>query len=72
MSFTPRFTITNAIAAGLTRIERARGFLDATRFSETWLTDMQSRAFLQSVSFMTAIAPLFTKQFKAFEQMIWI
>ena len=27
MTFTPRFTITNAIAAALTDIERARGFL---------------------------------------------
>jgi hypothetical protein len=27
--FVPRFTITNAITAGLTKIERARGFLEA-------------------------------------------
>jgi len=26
--FAPRFTITNAITAGLTAIERARGFLE--------------------------------------------
>ena len=33
MRFTPRFSITNAIAAALTEIERARGFLDAAK---TW------------------------------------
>ncbi len=29
MSFAPRFTITNQVTAALTRIERARGFLEA-------------------------------------------
>ncbi len=32
--FAPRFTITNAITAGLTAIERARGFLLERRFPE--------------------------------------
>jgi hypothetical protein len=35
--FAPRFTITNEIAAGLTAIERARGFLEAGTLSEEWL-----------------------------------
>jgi hypothetical protein len=36
MIFTPKFTITNHITAGLTRIERARGFLAAAKLSENW------------------------------------
>jgi hypothetical protein len=32
-AFAPRFTITNAITAGLTAIERARGFLEAANLS---------------------------------------
>jgi hypothetical protein len=31
---TPRFQITRRVTAGLTRIERARGFLDAAKLSE--------------------------------------
>lgn len=37
---TPRFTITNAVAADLTRIERARGFLEATTLSERRVRQM--------------------------------
>jgi hypothetical protein len=36
-SFKPIFTITNWITAGLTRIERARGFLEAAALSEAWV-----------------------------------
>ena len=32
--FTPHFTITNRITSALTRIERARGFLEAAALSE--------------------------------------
>jgi hypothetical protein len=32
--FKPIFTITNLITAGLARIERARGFLEAATLSE--------------------------------------
>ena len=39
-SFKPIFTITNRITAGLTRIERARGFLEATTLSEAWAREM--------------------------------
>ncbi|MBT3341305.1 MAG: Fic family protein [Planctomycetes bacterium] len=53
--FKPRFTITNSIASELTRIERARGFLEATRFSEAWLAEMQSRAFLLEAHHTTHI-----------------
>jgi hypothetical protein len=40
MSFAPQFEITNSITAELTRIERARGFLDAAKLSEDWITGM--------------------------------
>jgi len=40
MSFQPRFTITDAVAAALTRIERARGFLEAATLSEQWVRQM--------------------------------
>ena len=46
MSFTPRFTITNSMTAGLTRIERARGFLDAAHLSDDWIRSMGQRALL--------------------------
>ena len=36
-AFTPRFAITNAITAGLTAIERARGFLEAATLSDEWV-----------------------------------
>ena len=55
MSFAPRFSITNAIAAGLTRIERARGFLDAAKLSEGWLDSMRSQAFLLEAHHTTHI-----------------
>lgn len=42
--FAPRFTITNAITAGLTAIERARGFLEAAALSEEWVRRMSQRA----------------------------
>ena len=38
--FNPRFTITNRITAGLTRVERARGLLEAATLSENWIREM--------------------------------
>jgi Fic family protein len=52
---TPRFTITNSITAGLTQIERARGFLEAAKLSEDWLEKMRSRAFLLEAHHTTHI-----------------
>ena len=40
--FSPVFTLTNRIAAALTRIERARGFLDAATLSEDWDRDREA------------------------------
>jgi Fic family protein len=44
--FAPRFTITNRITAGLTAIERARGFLEAATLSDEWVRRMSQRALL--------------------------
>lgn len=49
------FTITNAITAALTRIERARGFLEAARLSEEWLSGMQARALVLEAHHTTHI-----------------
>ncbi|MFL7838706.1 MAG: Fic family protein [Candidatus Promineifilaceae bacterium] len=55
MGFEPHFAITNSIAAALTQIERARGFLDAARLSEVWLAAMRSRALLLEAHHTTHI-----------------
>ena len=53
--FTPRFTITNAITAGLTAIERARGFLEAATLSDEWVRRMSQRALLLEAHHTTHI-----------------
>lgn len=53
--FQPSFRITNRMTAGLTRIERARGFLEAAQLSEDWLATMRSRAFLLEAHHTTHI-----------------
>ena len=55
MSFAPRFTISNPIAAALTRIERARGFLEAARLSEDWIRRMGARALVLEAHHTTHI-----------------
>ena len=55
MTFAPQFSISNATAAALTRIERARGFLDAAKLSEEWLASMRSRAFVLEAHHTTHI-----------------
>src|SRR5260370_40344096 len=55
MSFAPQFEITNSITAELTRIERARGFLDAAKLSEDWIADMQKRALVLEAHYTTHI-----------------
>lgn len=54
-AFAPRFTITNAIAAGLTAIERARGFLEAATLSNEWVARMSMRALLLEAHYTTHI-----------------
>lgn len=53
--FQPTFSISNRMTAGLTRIERARGFLDAAKLSDDWLATMRSRAFLLEAHHTTHI-----------------
>ena len=54
-SFQPRFTITNRITEGLTRIERARGFLEAATLSEDWIREMGKRALVLEAHHTTHI-----------------
>ena len=51
----PRFAISNAIAAGLTAIERARGFLEAATLSDDWVRRMSQRALLLEAHHTTHI-----------------
>lgn len=51
----PKFTITNAITAALTRIERARGFLEAATLSEDWVAAMGERALVLEAHHTTHI-----------------
>ena len=44
--FKPVYKMTSSITAGLTRIERARGFLEAAALSENWITEMGRRALI--------------------------
>lgn len=53
--FNPVFTITNRITAGLTSIERARGFLDAATLSEAWVNEMGRRALVLEAHHTTHI-----------------
>jgi len=53
--FQPRFTITNSIAADLTQIERARGFLEAATLSESWIREMSRRALILEAHHTTHI-----------------
>jgi len=55
MSFKPNFTITNRISKALTKIERARGFLEAAKLSEDWIQNMQNRALVLEAHHTTHI-----------------
>src|SRR5260370_1233083 len=55
MALRPKFRITNSITANLTRIERARGFLDAAKLSEEWIAGMQQRALVLEAHHTTHI-----------------
>ena len=55
MGFKPTFTITNRITAGLTRIERAWGFLEAATLSEAWVREMGRRALILEAHHTTHI-----------------
>jgi Fic family protein len=53
--FKPFFTITNKITTELTRIERARGFLEAASLSEAWVKEMGRRALILEAHHTTHI-----------------
>jgi Fic family protein len=53
--FSPKITITNGITTALTRIERARGFLEAASLSEAWVRDMGHRALILEAHHTTHI-----------------
>jgi Fic family protein len=55
VGFKPSFTITNRITAALTRIERARGFLEAATLSEAWVREMGRRALILEAHHTTHI-----------------
>ncbi len=55
MSFEPSFTVTHAITADLTRIERARGFLEAATLSDDWIQEMGARALVLEAHHTTHI-----------------
>ena len=79
--FKPNFTISNRITAGLTLIERARGFLEAAMLSEAWVREMGHRALIleahhtrmtsngcsPSANIMTGTAPPFIGLSRTFE-----
>lgn len=54
-TFKPKFSITNQITSGLTRIERARGFLEAAILSEDWVREMGRRALVLEAHHTTHI-----------------
>lgn len=51
----PKFAITNATTAAPTRIERARGFLEAATLSEDWVQSMGRRALALEARHITHI-----------------
>lgn len=55
MSFEPVFTTTKIITNALTKIERARGFLDAAKLSDDWVRTMQHEALVQEAHSTTHI-----------------
>jgi len=54
-SFSPIIELTNRITAGLTLIERARGFLEAATLSEAWVREMGRRALILEAHHTTHI-----------------
>ncbi|VEN72540.1 Cell division protein Fic [Candidatus Desulfarcum epimagneticum] len=54
-AFNPKFTITNRMTAAITRIERARGFLEAARLSDDWVRDMGNKALIKEAHHTTHI-----------------
>jgi Fic family protein len=55
MSFNPNFTITNRMTQAITRIERARGFLEAAQLSADWVREVGEQALIREAHHTTHI-----------------
>lgn len=55
MNFQPRFTITNRMTQAITRIERARGFLEAAQLSDDWVREVGEQALMLEAHHTTHI-----------------
>lgn len=55
IGLTPKFTKTNAVTTALTRIERARGFLEAAALSKEWVRSMGARVLVLETHHITHI-----------------
>ncbi|WP_281172914.1 Fic family protein [Desulfobulbus elongatus] len=55
MTFTPTFTITNRMTQAITRIERARGFLEAAQLSADWVREVGEQALILEAHHSTHI-----------------
>lgn len=54
-TFHPKFVITNQMISAITKIERARGFLEAAHLSDDWIRDMGNRALVLEAHHTTHI-----------------
>ena len=54
-TFNPIFSITNQMTSAITKIERARGFLEAAHLSEDWIRAMGNRALVLEAHHTTHI-----------------
>ena len=54
-NFNPKFSITNRMTFALTKIERARGFLEAAHLSDNWIREMGNRALVLEAHHTTHI-----------------
>jgi cell filamentation protein, protein adenylyltransferase len=54
-AFQPIFAITNRMTQAITRIERARGFLEAAQLSADWVREMGDRALILEAHYTTHI-----------------
>lgn len=55
MSFDPKFTITNRMTQAISRIERARGFLEAAQLSADWAHKESEQALIREAHHTTHI-----------------
>jgi Fic family protein len=55
VSFQPRFTITNRMTQSITRIERARGFLEAAQLYADWVREVGEQALILEAHHTTHI-----------------